>query len=149
MPRVEADQAAGVKKAGGIAGYAIRDNRAKVRKDALPVIAILDNDLLGSSEWVLVEVVSGPIHGTAMITEERKLEYRPDPGYVGIDQLVYRVTHQYNQATGAAHIGIRIDCVKSCLRGVRLEWTASTSSEGVVFILVMPPHGQPCEVVVG
>ena len=108
------------------AGYAIRNDDIRVWRNSSSSIGILDNDTLGVSEWALVEIVSGPFHGTARIGSDQVLKYAPETDYVGFDQIGYKVT-QYNQANGTAYVDIRVDCRGGCLQDVRLDWAASTS----------------------
>lgn len=55
---------------------------------ALAAGDLLRNDDSGGGP-VLLEVVSGPRHGTLTVVED-SLVYRPDMGYIGPDSLIYR-----------------------------------------------------------
>ncbi|MFT5144809.1 MAG: hypothetical protein ACI80V_001819 [Rhodothermales bacterium] len=68
--------------------------------DAISVVAgreatqaggLLANDILVPGDSVLVEVLSGPLHGTAVVGPGGAISYDPDPGFAGLDSLVYRI----------------------------------------------------------
>jgi Bacterial Ig domain/Secretion system C-terminal sorting domain len=58
---------------------------------ATPIGGLLANDLLVDGDSIIVEVVSGPLHGTAVVGVAGAITYDPDPGFVGPDSLVYRI----------------------------------------------------------
>ncbi|MDK2841066.1 MAG: hypothetical protein PWQ17_571 [Anaerophaga sp.] len=71
-------------------------------------ISVTNNDY-GLSEGISkLEIIEPPQHGNAFVTPNNSISYTPDEGYMGQDQLKYRICNNYSQCDEAG-VFIRIE----------------------------------------
>jgi hypothetical protein len=90
---------------------AVDDNATVTEDSADNVIDVLDNDYdVDAQDSISIDsITSGPSHGTASITSG-KIEYTPNPGYVGDDSLAYQISDgQATTDTATVFITVEAD----------------------------------------
>jgi|GEM_PF-4994636 len=56
------------------------------------VVQVLDNDSDNSAlDTATLEIITGPLHGTATVNPDGTISYTPDEGFAGLDSLEYQV----------------------------------------------------------
>ncbi|SFE00481.1 gliding motility-associated C-terminal domain-containing protein [Thermophagus xiamenensis] len=64
-------------------------------------ISVINNDY-GLSEGISsLEIITPPQHGTAVVLEDNDIQYTPNEGFIGKDQLKYRICNTYNECDEA------------------------------------------------
>jgi VCBS repeat-containing protein len=74
----------------------------------LPVsVPVLANDIDVDEDVLFIDWITGPLHGSAIISGTTEVLYDPDPGYIGTDWLFYTISD--GVLTDTAKINITID----------------------------------------
>jgi hypothetical protein len=134
MSRNEAILVAGLLMAGcdgaGLALLAV-DDSASTGMDESVIIDVLANDIIPAG-GVTLELVDRPVAGDAMILSDQRVLYVPSPGYIGADDIKYRISTAEGEVS-IARVGIDVAC-ETCLAGrnIRLRWTANAPEEMVI-----------------
>ena len=79
-------------------------------------LAILNNDLFPNSEESEIRIISEPLFGTAMLSNEGKIRYEITQDFFGLDSLTYQLcTTSCEQVcvTATVFLDIRPDCIQS------------------------------------
>lgn len=74
--------------------------------NTLILIPVLANDADLDGTITAVQIVTPPMHGTAVIQPNKEILYTPTPGYVGDDYIVYKILDDWNEASNNALIAI-------------------------------------------
>lgn len=67
-----------------------------------------DTDTDPGATITSIQIVTPPMHGTAVIQSDKKILYTPAPGYTGDDYIVYRIFDDWNQTSNNALIAITV-----------------------------------------
>jgi hypothetical protein len=81
----------------------------------------LSNDTGVNDPSLVVELVSQPSNGTAVLQPDNSVLYTPDSGFVGTDTFTYRITLA-SGATDTAKVSIIVDNGPACAYTVGLSW---------------------------
>lgn len=71
-------------------------------------VRLNDSDPDVDGEIIAMEIVLQPSHGVAAVTEDLKIRYIPNHGYVGTDMIVYRVYDNWHEPSNNALISITV-----------------------------------------
>lgn len=69
-------------------------------------IPVLENDIDVDDDVLFVDEITGPFHGTAVISGTTEVYYDPDPGYIGQDSFYYVVSDGILTDTATIYITI-------------------------------------------
>jgi VCBS repeat-containing protein len=69
-------------------------------------IPALENDFDVDEDVLSIDSITGPFHGTAVISGTTEIFYDPDPGYIGSDSFYYIVSDGVLTDTGTIYITI-------------------------------------------
>jgi len=95
------------------------DDSTEVKEGHTVKVPILENDKPGDPVWgeivpPTVIIVDAPLHGTVIVNNDGTIIYKPEPGYVGLDSLTYRVQDESGNWTNTATV--KIDVQKNDIR---------------------------------
>lgn len=77
-------------------------------QDVPLLITVLTNDSDVDGTLEGIEIIVTAAHGTALITPDKKINYTPEPGYFGDDNIVYRVFDDWGEPSNNALISITV-----------------------------------------
>ncbi|MGQ1889260.1 gliding motility-associated C-terminal domain-containing protein [Thermophagus sp. OGC60D27] len=64
-------------------------------------ISVINNDYGLKDGISSLEIINPPKHGTAVVVNDNSIKYTPDEGFIGTDQLKYRICNSYNECDEA------------------------------------------------
>jgi hypothetical protein len=73
---------------------------------AAPGVLANDSDVDVPANILTAALISGPAHGTLVLSAGGGFSYTPAAGYVGTDRFTYTVSDGYAHATGTVHIAV-------------------------------------------
>ena len=99
--------------------------------DEAVAIDVLANDL-NVGDDVVVEVSQSAVAGELVVLDDGRIEYTPDAGYIGADDLTYTITNDAGE-TSEGRVWIDVGC-DECMNGrnLRLSWNPNDPAEQVI-----------------
>jgi myo-inositol-hexaphosphate 3-phosphohydrolase len=89
---------------------AATDDSVSTDEDKTAVLALLDNDSDPNGDTLLVESVTDPLHGTAVIGPGGEITYTPDDNFSGSDSFDYIISDGHG-GTDVATVHVTVDPV--------------------------------------